>query len=357
MADISTQLIEQVQQARQEQTPLNIIGRNSKSFYGRQARGAPFNIANHTGVVEYQPQELVLTARAGTPLSEIDAVLAEQGQMLSFEPPSFTGDASIGGTLACNQSGPARPFAGSVRDMVLGLRLINGRGEYLRFGGQVMKNVAGYDVSRLQAGAMGCLGVITEVSLKVMPRPAQTATVICKLESASEAIELMNRLQGRPVPLSGACWLQGRLYLRLAGAESAVMAASNKLITEHDASELEQQDEFWTDLKNHRLKFFEGDSPLWRLSVATTLSMSCNSEQCLIDWGGAQRWLRGVYDREQLSVNIPDAKGEVHLFRHGDRETEVFHPLPVPLQQLHTRLKAAFDPQGLFNPGRLYAWL
>ncbi|MBR9909739.1 MAG: glycolate oxidase subunit GlcE [Gammaproteobacteria bacterium] len=364
MADITAQLVEQVNTARTEGKSLNIVGRGSKAFYGRHAdgrhaRGEAIAVTAHQGIVSYQPQELVLTARAGTSLAEINAVLQEQGQMLSFEPPGFGADASIGGTLACNQSGPSRPWRGSVRDMVLGLRLINGNGEQLRFGGQVMKNVAGYDVSRLQAGAMGCLGIITEVSIKVMPRPAASLSLVSECDSAQRGIEIINRLSCRSLPLTGACWLQGKLYLRFAGAAAAVESAATGICRDYPGtSSLPADNRFWSQLREQQLEFFSGDSPLWRFSVGSSLSHLLPGADWLIDWGGAQRWLRSAdHSLQSLNELVPAGRGEVCGFRHGDRSGEVFPPMAAPLQALHQRLKAAFDPARLFNPGRMYAWL
>jgi len=359
MSDISLQLIEQVNSARAEGKALNIVGRGSKTFFGREARGEAMEMANHQGIVSYQPAELVMTVRAGTSLAEIDAALDEQGQMLSFEPPKFGGDASIGGTLACNQSGPSRPWAGSVRDMALGLRLINGNGEHLRFGGQVMKNVAGYDVSRFQAGAMGSLGIITEISLKVLPKPAASLTLVSDMESARDAIEIMNTLSGRPVPLNGACWWAGKLYLRFEGAGSAVESAAAQFCRNFpDTRPLAQGADFWSQLRDQQLDYFAGDAPLWRFSVGSSLEHLLPEADWLIDWGGAQRWLRGGdFSLQQLNDLVPNGRGEVSAFSHGDRSGEVFSELAAPLKTIHQRLKATFDPDCLFNPGRLYSWL
>jgi len=352
MSDRTQALIEQVNDARAEGRPLKIVGGGSKDFMGREAAGEPVEVGAHSGIVNYHPVELVLTARGGTPLSEIEAALAEYNQMLAFEPPHFGGDATIGGTLACNQSGPARPWSGSVRDMVLGIRLINGRGEALRFGGEVMKNVAGYDLSRMQAGALGTLGIISEVSLKVMPRPAATLTLVREVE-AGEAIEQMNRLAGQAKPLTGACWLDGRLYLRLAGAESAVKGTAQQW----GGDVLENGDAFWASVREQEQAFFAGDAPLWRFSMNPTAAPLLPDHDWLIDWGGAQRWLRGDFQLTELETLAREAGGQVSLYRGGDRSGEVFHSQPPALRQLHQRLKSSLDPDGIFNPGRLYSWM
>jgi glycolate oxidase FAD binding subunit len=295
----------------------------------------------------------VLTARAGTRLRDIEGVLDQQGQMLSFEPPGFSDDATIGGTLACNLSGPARPWGGSIRDLVLGVRLINGKGERLRFGGQVMKNVAGYDVARLQAGALGNLGVITEVSLKVLPKPERTETLVLELDQPA-AIVRMNELAGTPKPLTGAAWLDGRLYVRLAGADSAVAGT-----IEDWGGELMPPDfGFWQQLKEHQLPFFAGDAPLWRLAVRPTSAPLIVGAPVLVDWAGGLRWLRGDHLRLDVVQTIATRHGgHATLFRGGDRSLELRQPLDAAQQRLHLALKRAFDPAGILNRGALYSWM
>lgn len=354
MADQTQDLLDQVQSARDAGRKLSIGGGGSKAFMGRESEveTTPLSLAGHTGIVDYQPVELVLTARAGTRLTEIEATLAEHNQRLSFEPPRFSDTATIGGTLATNQSGPGRPWNNSVRDQVLGLRLINGKAEHLRFGGQVMKNVAGYDVSRLQAGAFGSLGVITEISLKVMPRPAATLTLVQPM-SLEDAIAVMNERAGVAKPLTGACWFNGELYLRLSGARSAVEATAHQWpgdVTEED-------DAFWRDLRDHKLGFFAGDDPLWRFSVGSTAANPPLDGDWIVDWGGSQRWYRGAGTLADMEPLAERAGGQVSLFRGGDRSGEVMHRQPEALRLIQQRLKAAFDPDHLFNPGRLYSWL
>ncbi len=352
MPDVSQQLIEQVKAAGADGKKLNICGLGSKQFMGRDASGETLSVCRHSGIVSYQPVELVVTVRAGTALSEIESALEEQGQMLSFEPPSFGSGSSIGGTLAANQSGPSRPWSGSVRDMVLGTQLINGSGEHLRFGGQVMKNVAGYDVSRLQAGAMGTLGVITEISFKVLPRPAASITLIHDM-AAEEAIHTMNRLSGQAKPLSAACWIAGKLYLRLSGAQAAVEGTAEQW----GGQVMEEPGIFWRRLRDHQLDYFSGCEPLWRFSLKPSAEHLKPDANWLLDWGGAQRWLRGDFEKFELEQLAGDAKGQVGLFRGGARNGEVFHSQPKAMQAIHRRVKDALDPQGLFNPGRLYSWM
>nr|VFJ56360.1 MAG: glycolate oxidase FAD binding subunit [Candidatus Kentron sp. FM]VFJ56594.1 MAG: glycolate oxidase FAD binding subunit [Candidatus Kentron sp. FM]VFK11255.1 MAG: glycolate oxidase FAD binding subunit [Candidatus Kentron sp. FM] len=340
-----------------------ITGGGSKHFLGREVAGTPLSTADHEGIISYEPKELFITARCGTRLTRIEQTLAEHGQLLPFEPPHFDPAATLGGTVATGLSGPRRPYAGAVRDLVMGVRLINGRGEVLRFGGEVMKNVAGYDLSRLMTGAMGCLGLILEASLKVIPAPDAELTLV-REHAFQEAIEHMNTWAGRPLPLSGACCDGERLYVRLSGANSAVRAAREKL----GGEVLEDGHRFWSDLREQRHPFFAGeDGPLWRLAVPPATPFRPLATELkgrwLLEWGGGQRWLRpdaqvdaiqAATEVDMIRSAVQDAGGHATLFRGGDRTGEVFHPLPPILAKLHRRLKAAFDPHRLFNPGRLY---
>ncbi len=352
MADLSEQLQQQVLDARANKRPLTIVGGHTKAFMGRQTTGQLLNTAEHSGIINYQPVELVLTARAGTTIIEIEQALAANNQMLAFEPPVFSASSTIGGTLACNLSGPARPWGGSIRDHVLGVRIINGLGEHLKFGGQVMKNVAGYDVSRLQAGAMGSLGIITEISLKVMPKPASTATLVWDMP-ASEAITFINELAGKPKPISAMCWLQGRLYVRLSGARSAVEAT----IKQWQTQELTDADAFWDSLRHQQHPIFNNGLPLWRFSVNSAASMPSLDSDSLIDWGGSQRWYAGVQDLDEMQALAANAGGHVSLYSGGDRSADVMHRLPMTVQNIQKRIKASFDPDHIINPGRLYSWM
>lgn len=348
--DLSRELQERVAEAAASGTSLNIVGGDSKAFIGRAAQGAPLEVAGHRGVVSYEPRELVLTARTGTPLREIEDLLAAQGQMLPFEPPHFGATATLGGTIACGLSGPRRPYAGSARDHVLGVRLLNGRAEVLRFGGEVMKNVAGYDLSRLQAGAFGTLGLMLDVSLKVVPRPAEETTLVQE-RGAADSLAYLAELARKPLPLSAACHDGARLYLRLSGAATAV-AQSRALLGGEGLAEGEN---FWRDkIKEQRHGFFDGDLPLWRLSLPPAAPWIELPGKVLLDWGGAQRWLRSEAPAESIRQLAVSVGGHAALFKGGDRKGQVFQPLPPAMAALHRRLKHAFDPQGLFNPGRMY---
>ena len=330
-------------------TPVAVTGGGTKEFLGRITQAEHFDVSGHRGIVSYEPTELVLSARGGTPLAEVTVALAERGQMLAFEPPSFGADATIGGTIATGLSGPARPYAGAARDFVLGTRVLNGKGEALRFGGEVMKNVAGYDVSRLMTGAFGTLGVLLEVSLKVLPRPAVSRTLAFDV-GAAEAIERCNAWAATPVPVTGACHDGERLRIRLSGTGGGVEAAARAL-----GGETLDGDAFWAALREQTLPFFTGaGEALWRVSVPPGTGPIRIGGDVLVDWGGALRWLRTDATADEVRAAAEHAGGHATLFRGGDRTREVFHPLPPAVRGLHERLKAAFDPCGIFNPGRMY---
>jgi glycolate oxidase FAD binding subunit len=351
--DLSQHIIAAITEARSAQRPLYInAGGSKRHLVGRDCSARILDVSGHTGIVQYQPGELVITARAGTPLTQLTDVLHEQGQMLSFDPPLFDGKATLGGTLACNLSGPARPWSGSVRDMVLGVKLINGKGELLNFGGQVMKNVAGYDVSRLQAGALGTLGVLSEISIKVLPRHEHCLSLSYEM-TAQEAVDTMNQRAGQPKPLYGAFWMDGSLHLRLAGAADAVRHTAKQW----GGQSLAADEPIWDKLREMALPFFAGDAPLWRFSIKPTAPVNPALGNTLIDWCGAQRWVRGDHDSALLQEIAAAGGGHVSLFRGGDRSGEVRSPLSTVEQRLQQRLKHSFDPDGILNPGRLYSWL
>ncbi len=350
MADQLERLQEQVREAFERRSPLYIRGGDSKrQFIGRDCPHQPLDLAAHRGVVDYQPTELVLTARAGTPIRELDDLLAGHGQHLPFEPAGFHGVATLGGTVACNLSGPGRPWWGACRDAVLGVQLIDGRGECLHFGGRVMKNVAGYDVSRLQCGALGTLGVLTEISLKVLPVPPAETTLGYDLDAA-QAIEFMNRRAGEPRPLSGACWHQGRLYLRLSGTEEAITETARRW----GGDTLPAGDTPWLALREFQAPLFDRGQPLWRLSLAATTPPEPRFGEPLLDWCGAQRFVAGQIEEQALFAYASEAGGHARLLWGGDRLGEVRSPLSAVEALLHRRLQASFDPAGILNPGRMF---
>jgi glycolate oxidase FAD binding subunit len=345
-------LIEQLRSATADGTPLAIQGSGSKSFYGRTSEGQPCLVAGHSGVIDYTPAELVISARAGTLLSEVESVLEREGQMLAFEPPHFGSTATLGGAIACGLSGPRRPYAGAARDFVLGVRCINGKGEVLRLGGQVMKNVAGYDLSRLLTGSLGTLALLLDINLKVLPRPESEITLQQTCE-ADEAIRRCNHWAGQPLPLSGACHVEGQLYLRLSGSARGVAAAAATI-----GGDMSQEGPgFWHALREQQLPFFQDDTPLWRLSVPPAATALAIEGRQLLDWGGAQRWLKSHEPADRIRGMLTKTGGHATLYRYGNRSSEVFQPLPPGLFALHRRLKQSFDPAGILNPGRLYAQL
>jgi len=341
-------LIERIRAAHENASPLIIQGGGSKTFYGSADEGEVLSTRWLTGVVDYQPKELVLTARAGTPLDEIESLLAEQNQMLAFEPPHFGGPATLGGSIAAGLSGPRRPYAGAARDFVLGVRMIDGTGQPLRFGGQVIKNVAGYDVSRLMAGALGTLGLLTEVSLKVLPKPATEATLQFEFDEAT-AIQKMNQWAGQPLPLSATSWHAGLLTLRLSGATSAVQAAQARL----GGEALNDAPAFWQRLRDQATPFFD-KRPLWRLAVKPTTPPLRLGDAQWIEWGGAVRWLASDRPATTLREAAKAAGGHATLFRGDTPLDGAFTPLAPALLTLHRNLKQRFDPRGIFNHGRLY---
>ncbi len=350
--DISAALQEKVLDAIAQHRPMQIVGRNTKAFYGRSVVNESLSVAGHCGVISYEPTELVITARAGSPLAEIEALLATQGQMLPFEPPYFGihAEDTLGGTIACGFSGPRRPYAGSARDVVLGLKVLTGKGEILRFGGQVMKNVAGFDVSRLMVGALGTLGILLEISLKVLPKAESERTQVFFCD-AQEAIRCMNAWAGKSLPLSGAMFVDGQFYIRLSGSHVGLSEACRKLGGESVAD----SDALWASVRDHTHVFFQRDSSLWRISVPPATPLIDIPGSCLIEWGGAQRWLKTSMASEAVRERVAAAKGHATLFRGNDPQGQIFHPLSPALMALHQRLKAEFDPHGILNRGRMYA--
>lgn len=376
MAHSLDDIVAAVRNAAAEQAPLRIRGAGSKDFYGGLLAGEVLNVSAHRGIIAYEPTELYITAKGGTPLAEIEAALAEKGQMLAFEPPHFaagyagpagasvgSAGATVGGCVAAGLSGPRRQQAGAVRDFVLGVKLVDGTGQVLNFGGQVMKNVAGYDVSRLIAGSLGTLGVIAEVTLKVLPRPVAETTLVFECD-ATEAIRRLNDWGGQPLPISASFWHNGQLWLRLSGARAAVEAATAKL----GGSSIPQGDflpgavnpeNHWNSIREQTHPAFAA-SPLWRLALPSTAPSPELDGLRAIEWGGALRWYAGEVDGDHEAIRAAAISlgGHAVLYRAPESlrcREGAFAELPPALLALHRRLKKAFDPQGILNPGRLYA--
>ena len=356
MDAVAREFAERIRDAAGRGQALRLRGGGSKDFYGGLPAGEMFDTRAFAGIVAYEPTELVITARCGTPLGDLEAALAQSRQMLAFEPPHFAAGATLGGCIAAGLSGPRRASAGALRDFVLGVRILDGRGRDLSFGGQVMKNVAGYDLSRLVAGSLGTLGLVLQASLKVLPQPACELTL--QLEMPEErAIDALNRWAGQPLPISASAWHDGDLGVRLSGASSAVQGAAQKLGGERldDA----RAAAFWRGLREQTNPFFAGDAPLWRLSVpshAPRIELpGAQATGPMIEWGGALRWFRTRAEAAGVCAAAARAGGHATLFRGAQRSAGALAALPPELARLHRGLKAVFDPAGVLNPGRMYA--
>ncbi len=349
---------EAVRAAAADGRALHLVGGGTKTFYGEPCEGDELRLDAVRGIVSYEPSELVIQVRCGTPLAEVHEALAAHGQMLAFEPPAFGPTATIGGVVAAGLSGPRRASAGAVRDFVLGATIVDAQGRVLRFGGQVMKNVAGYDVSRLMCGSLGILGPIVEVSLKVLPQPMREASVRLALD-AVDAIETMNRWCAQPLPISATRWCDGEAWVRFSGAAPAVEAALARFGREHGAGRIDDDEAVhrWRALREHDDAFFAGDEALWRLSLPSTAPSLALPGRVLVEWAGAQRWLRSDAPAARIRAECERVGGSATLFRGGDRSVGVFHPLPEANRRVHEGLKRAFDPAGLFNRGRMYPGL
>ncbi len=345
---------ERIATATASKSPLRIKGNGTKDWYGQSLQGEVLDTTAYSGIIAYDPTELVVTARAGTSLREIGKALSEKNQMLAFEPPRFDGLATIGGIVASGLSGPRRQAVGSVRDFVLGAVLMDGKADVLHFGGQVMKNVAGYDVSRLLTGSMGTLGLILEVSIKVLPRPVAQQSLQFAM-TQEQALHQLNVWGGQPLPLSASCWHNGLLAIRLSGAQAAVDAAIKKM----GGDALPEPEKFWDRLREQEHAFFDGvlqdkEQGLWRLSVPSVAPvLNLQGEQC-IEWGGAQRWLKTTASATEIRAAAEQVGGHATLFKGGDKSVGVFHPLQPAVGRIHRNLKNAFDPAGIFNPGRMF---
>lgn len=349
--DCTSALVGQVREATARRTALRIVGGDTKRFYGHAIDGEVLAMREHRGILRHDPAELVLTARSGTPLAEIEAELAGRGQRLPFEPPHFGPGATLGGTVACGLAGPARAWSGPLRDYVLGARVLAGDGRVLRFGGEVMKNVAGYDVARLMAGSLGILGVLVDVSLKVLPLPPGTRTLALEMDD-STALARLAEIARSALPLSAGGWVDGRAYLRFEGSEATLDDVERRIGGEvvNDAGA------FWTSLREQTHPFFAGELPTWRCAVPSLAPRLPLEGSPLIEWNGQQRWYRcppGIAAFEAAAA----VGGHATAFRHAAGTGEVFTALPAALLRLHRALKGEFDPAGILNPGRMYAGL
>lgn len=341
---------ERIRAAAAARRPLCIRAGGSKDFYGGPLAGEPLDVAALGGVTHCEPTELVICARAGTSLAELERELAAHDQMLAFEPPRFGGRATLGGAVAAGLAGPRRAHCGALRDFVLGVEMIDGRGELLRFGGRVIKNVAGFDVSRLLAGSLGTLGVITEVALKTVPLPRAECTLRFAMEQP-QALECMTRWATRPLPLSATAWHEGILHVRLSGAEAAIRAAREAL----GGDLMNGADEYWESVREHRLAFFAQAAELWRVCLPAHSPVLPVAGATLIEWGGSLRWLPGPQDGDSLRAVARRFGGHATLYRAAAKPAAgPFQPLSAAMLALHKRLKGAFDPHGIFNRGRLH---
>jgi glycolate oxidase FAD binding subunit len=368
---------ERILHAAKSNTPLSIEGGGTKSWYGNHHTFTKLDTRTYSGILEYQPEELVITACAGTPLKEIEAALAKKNQVLAFEPPHFGEHATFGGVIAAGLAGPGRISVGNLRDFVLGTRILDGKGQDLSFGGKVMKNVAGYDVSRLLPGSMGTLALLLEASVKVLPKPAATATLRCQIPQ-EKALQILNEWAGQPLPLSASCWIgkgnsaDGELTIRLAGAVAAVKAAIPLMSARVNAQEISPQDAaiFWHDLREQKLPAFThlgNHQALYRLALPAAcgpLHVPHTQDEWVLEWHGQQRWIMGDSDDATFSAIKKLANshgGHATRFRLGAEVNPSLERFTLLSEQPHSkalevvqdRLRSAFDPTGVFATKRL----
>ena len=351
MPDCKDEIAAKVKTAYQETQALQIIGGGSKRFYGRTTHGEALSLSNHSGIIEYEPSELYIMARSGTPLFEIEQTISAQNQILPCEPPHFADTATLGGMIACGLSGPRRVNAGSVRDCVLGTEVLNGKGEYLHFGGRVMKNVAGYDVSRLMCGALGTLGIVMSATLRLLPKPACDLSLVFSLDHQS-AITTMNQWANSPMPISASFYDGSELFIRLSGSTTAVESCKNDL----GGEVVDANNVFWNEIKEHTHSFFTNDQPLWRVSVPAYAERLNISGNCAMEWNGALRWYTSDTDELSIRAEAQRVGGHACLFK-GDVTEQIFHPLPDALMKLHKNIKQTLDPASILNPGKMFAGL
>lgn len=352
MSDLSAEILAQVQTAYVARTPLNIMGAGTKSFLGRQADDAePLDLTGHQGIIEYDPAELVLVARAGTALSEIEQLLSDHNQMLGFEPPFIESGATLGGAVAAGLAGPRRAYSGSVRDFILGAEFVNGKGEIVTSGGKVMKNVAGFDLFRPMARSMGTLGVLLQVALRVLPKPEYEKTLLQQESNETEALRKMNHWAAKTQSISAAAWDGHNIRIRLSGSAASIEHGRQQI-----GGDWCNEPDYWHDLNNFKLDFFEQRGSIWRVSVAPMSASPGDDLQQIIDWGGAQRWLMSEAPAQEIRLAANKLGGHAECFS-VDGSVETYHPLESNLLALSQRFKAALDPAGILNPGRLYPGL
>ncbi len=349
MADIRTDIASQIEDAFERRQTLYIKAGDTKHFYGRKIQGKPLSLLKHAGITEYEPSELFIKACSGTPLNDIERLIATKNQMLPFEPPHFGFTTTLGGMIAAGLSGPRRLSAGGARDCILGIEIINGRGKYLRFGGKVMKNVAGYDVSRLMCGALGTLGVLMSVTLRLTPKPSCEQTVVMSFSNAG-AIQKMNAWANTSMPITATFYDGNNLYIRLSGSLSTV----NSCIKNIGGDLLDQNDMFWKNIKEQTHEFFVTDLPLWRISVPPNTAPLNIHGSHVMEWNGGLRWYTTDTDAKDIRAEVECFGGHACLFR-GDATQQIFHPLSQASLNIHRKLKQAFDPAGILNPCKMYA--
>ncbi len=346
-SNIEADLLAQVKEALEKKQALRIVGGDSKAFYGEQVDAENIYMSGHSGVVDYDPAELVITLRAGSRLRDVEGLLAQHQQMLAFEPPCYSDNSTIGGVVASGLAGPRRAFSGGVRDYLLGVKMIDGRGQLLGFGGRVIKNVAGFDISRSMVGAMGTLGLLLEVSIRVVPLPATEVTLSFEHDGAGDHTHWINSLGSKPLPLSASLWHRGQSLVRLSGSEVGVAQASKQL-----GGEEVQFD--WRNLAVQKHDFFEPGQAITRVAVPPTAPLLDVDAACLVEWRGAQRWFSGELGMSRLRAQVDALNGSVCAFRDHPRGVLKFHTLPEAMLGLQRQVKARFDPLGIFNPDRMY---
>lgn len=352
MSDLSVEILARVQAAYLARTPLNIMGAGTKSFLGQLADDAkPLDVTGHQGIIEYDPAELVLVARAGTALSDIEGLLSDNNQMLGFEPPFVAAGATLGGAVAAGLAGPRRTYSGSVRDFILGAEFVNGKGELVTAGGKVMKNVAGFDLFRPMARSMGTLGVLLQVALRVLPKPEHEKTLLQEESNEAQALRKMNHWAAKTQSISAAAWDGHNIRIRLSGSSASIEHGRRQI-----GGDWCNEPDYWHDLNNFKLDFFKQRGNIWRVSVAPMSASLGDDLQQIIDWGGAQRWLMSEAAAKEIRLSASKLGGHAECFSVDD-SVETYHPLESNLLALSQRFKAALDPAGILNPGRLYPGL